>query len=140
MLLGLLLAIAVSIAAAALKGCGRRRAKGDIRRRKLLTKREQPFFRLRQAFPDDVVLSQVAFSALLTAKDPPTRSTFNRKVADFVVANKAFEVLAVIELDDSTHNGREGRDSRRDLLLEAAGYRVLRFRRVPDVEEVRRAV
>ncbi|MFX5521836.1 hypothetical protein ABTD78_21465, partial [Acinetobacter baumannii] len=83
----LLLAIALSIAAVVLKGRGRRGARGDIRPRKLLTEREKPmFFRLRQAFPDDVVLSQVAFSALLTAKDQPTRSTFNRKVADFVVA------------------------------------------------------
>ncbi|MBY0368648.1 MAG: DUF2726 domain-containing protein [Burkholderiaceae bacterium] len=137
----LLLAIALSIAAVVLKGRGRRGARGDIRPRKLLTEREKPmFFRLRQAFPDDVVLSQVAFSALLTAKDQPTRSTFNRKVADFVVATKAFEVLAVIELDDSTHDGREVQDSKRDQLLQVAGYRVLRFKRVPDVDEVRRAV
>jgi len=136
----LLLAVAVSIAAAVLKG-PRRRASGDIRAKKLLTEREQPmYFRLRQAFPDDLVLSQVAFSALLTAKDQPTRSMFNRKVADFVVATKAFEVLAVIELDDSSHKGREVQDSKRDSLLERAGYRVLRFKNVPNVDEVQRAV
>lgn len=136
----LLLAVAVSIAAAVLKG-PRRRASGAIRAKKLLTEREQPmYFRLRQAFPDDVVLSQVAFSALLTAKDQPTRSMFNRKVADFVVATKAFEVLAVIELDDSSHRGREVQDSKRDSLLERAGYRVLRFNNVPNVDEVQRAV
>lgn len=136
----LLLAVAVSIAAAVLKG-PRRRASGDIRAKKLLTEREQPmYFRLRQAFPDDLVLSQVAFSALLTAKDQPTSSMFNRKVADFVVATKAFEVLAVIELDDSSHKGREVQDSKRDSLLERAGYRVLRFKNVPNVDEVQRAV
>lgn len=140
LLLIVLLAVAVSIAAAVLKG-GRRRATGNIRQKKLLTEREQPmFFRLQQAFPDDVVLSQVAFSALLTAKDLPTRSTFNRKVADFVVATKAFEVLAVIELDDNSHKSREAHDDRRDQLLERAGYRVLRFKHVPDVDDVRRAV
>jgi len=32
------------------------------------------FFRLQQAFPDEIVLSQVAFSALLTAKDQATRA------------------------------------------------------------------
>ncbi len=137
----LLLAVAVSIAAAVLKGGRRRRATGDIRQKKLLTERERPmFFRLQQAFPDDVVLSQVAFSALLTAKEQPTRATFNRKVADFVVATKAFEVLAVIELDDASHEGREAQDGKRDQLLESAGYRVIRFKQVPNVEDVRRAV
>jgi len=140
MLLVLVLAVVVSIAAAVLKG-PRRRASGDIRAKKLLTEREQPmFFRLQQAFPNDVVLSQIAFSALLTAKDQPTRSMFNRKVADFVVATKAFEVLAVIELDDSSHKGREVQDGKRDSLLERAGYRVLRFKNVPDVDVVQRAV
>lgn len=141
MMFVLVLAVVVSIAAAAVKGRGRRGAAGEVQQKKLLTDREQPmYFRLRQAFPDDVVLSQVAFSALLTAKDQPTRSTFNRKVADFVVATKAFEVLAVIELDDSSHRGREVQDSKRDQLLERAGYRVLRFKNVPNLDDVQRAV
>jgi very-short-patch-repair endonuclease len=107
----------------------------------LLTEREQAmFYRLQQAFPDCVVLTQVAFSALVTAKDMPTRATFNRKVTDFVLTNKAFDVIAVIELDDSSHRGREVQDSKRDTLLERAGYRVLRFKNVPNVDEVQRAV
>lgn len=134
------LAIVLWVASAMLKG-RRRKALGDVRARKLLTDREQSMFhRLLQAFPNDVVLSQVAFSALLTAKDMPTRSTFNRKVADFVLATKAFEVVAVIELDDASHRGREDHDSRRDALLERAGYRVLRFKNVPNVDEVLRIV
>lgn len=142
MLLLVGLAIAVSILAAVVQSRPwRRRASGDIKPKKLLTEREQPmFFRLRQAFPDDVVLAQVAFSALLTAKDLPTRQRFNRKVADFVVATKAFEVLAVIELDDASHRGREVHDSKRDSMLEQAGYRVLRFKHVPNVVDVQQAV
>lgn len=142
MLLLVGLAIAVSIAAAVVQSRPwRRRASGDIRPKKLLTEREQPmFFRLQQAFPEHVVLSQVAFSALLTAKDLPTRQRFNRKVADFVLTTKAFEVLAVIELDDASHRGREVHDSRRDFMLEQAGYRVLRFKHVPDVVDVQQAV
>ena len=142
MLLLLALAVALVIAVAAVKSrASGRKAAGDIRARKLLTEREQPmFFRLQQAFPDDVVLSQVSFSALLTAKDLPTRQRFNRKVADFVVATKAFEVLAVIELDDASHRGREVHDSKRDSMLEQAGYRVLRFKHVPNVVDVQQAV
>lgn len=141
MLLVLVLAVALSIAAAVLKGGRRRRKAGDVRQKKLLTEREQPmYFRLKQAFPEDVVLCQVAFSALLTANDRPTRSTFNRKVADFVVATKAFEVLAIIELDDFSHRGREVQDNKRDQILKRAGYRVLRFKHVPDTDAVQRAV
>lgn len=142
MLLLLALAIALSIVAAVAKSRPwRRRASGDIKPKRLLTEREQPmFFRLQQAFPNDVVLTQVAFSALLTARDLPTRQRFNRKVADFVVTTKAFEVLAVIELDDASHRGREVHDSKRDSMLEQAGYRVLRFKHVPNVVDVQQAV
>ena len=131
----------VAVVAGFLKGGSRRKATGEIRKKKLLTDREQPmYFRLKQAFPDDVVLCQVAFAALLTAKDQATRSTFNRKFADFVVATTAFDVLAVIELDDASHRGREEQDGKRDALLERAGYRVLRFKHIPDVDAVQRAV
>lgn len=89
MVLVLMSAVAVSIVAAVLKGGRGRQASGDVRPKKLLTEREQAmFYTLQQAFPNEVVLGQVAFSALLTAKYQPTRSTFNRKVADFVVATK----------------------------------------------------
>jgi very-short-patch-repair endonuclease len=143
LLMGLvvLMAIVLWVGAAVVKSGSRRKALGDIRARKLLSDREQPMFhRLQQAFPEYIVLSQVAFSALITAKDMPTRAMFNRKVADFVLANKAFEVVAVIELDDASHRGREEHDSRRDSLLERAGYRVLRFKHVPDVDAVQLAV
>lgn len=137
----LIVVIVVMIVGAALKGGGGRKASGSVRAKRLLTEREQAmFYRLQKAFPDDVVLCQVSFSALLTAKDLPTRSTFNRKVADFVLTSKAFDVLAVIELDDASHKGREGHDGKRDELLDRAGYRVLRFKNVPDVDAVQLAV
>ncbi len=106
-----------------------------------LTVREQPmFFRLQEAFPDHVVLAQVAFSALLAAKDAATRNTFDRKVADFVLCSRAFEVIAVIELDDSTHKGRAAADASRQAILERAGYTVLRFRHVPDAADLHTAI
>ncbi|MDD2609526.1 MAG: DUF2726 domain-containing protein [Giesbergeria sp.] len=102
-----------------------------------LTKHEQAmFFRLQSALPSLIVLSQVSFGALLTAKSRGTRNTFDRKRADFVVCDKSFKVLAVVELDDSSHDGREEQDANRDKLLTDAGYRVLRYRGIPDVEQV----
>lgn len=111
------------------------------RRRGPVSKHEQPmYFRLRDTFPEHVVLAQVAFSALLTARHRRTRNTFDRKVADFVLCTKAFEVLAVIELDDLSHRDRMEQDAARDLLLTNAGYSVLRFKQVPDPDELRAKV
>jgi very-short-patch-repair endonuclease len=130
----------LSAIAAASKRPGRARASA-LKARNPVTKHEQPmYFRLREAFPDDIVLAQVAFSSLLTAKEQAARNTFNRKVADFVLCDKAFQVRAVIELDDSSHNGREAQDESRDALLTQAGYRVLRFKHVPDITNVQKAL
>lgn len=82
--------------------------------------------RLLKALPDIVILAQVCFSALLTARKTGTRNRFDRKIADFVVCDKALQVLAVIELDDSSHRGKEGKDAARDKLLQDAGHRVTR--------------
>ena len=90
------------------------------------------FFRLSLTFPKYVVLSQVAFSTLITSRQPATRNGFNRKMADFVLCSKAFDVLAVIELDDSSHKNREREDADRDEWLTKAGYRVVRYPQIPE--------
>ena len=73
MVIMLVVAVLAAIGAAMLKGAKPRRATGNVSRKQLLTEREQPmFFRLQQAFPNDVVLCQVAFSALVTSNDRPT--------------------------------------------------------------------
>jgi len=46
-------------------------------------------------------------------------------------------VLAIIELDDSSHKGKEQRDASRDAMLKSAGYKTVRYRKIPDVERVR---
>lgn len=102
-----------------------------------LTKHEQAmFFRLQEALPNLVVLSQVSFGALLKARARATRNTFDRKRADFVICDRSLKVVAVIELDDSSHEGREKEDADRDALLTQAGYRVLRYKGVPSAERL----
>ena len=128
--------VAMTLLSLALKNAKKTggKASGPIQPQKPLTENEQPmYFRLAQAFPEHVVLAQVAFSALLKCKSTATRNTFDRKRADFVLCTKAFEVVAVIELDDSSHKGREDNDRSRDALLTNAGYTVLRYKQVPDV-------
>lgn len=111
--------------------------KKDLRKKAPLTEREQGmFFRLCTTFPDHVVLSQVAFSALLVSKQQATRNGYNRKFADFVLCTKSFHVVAVIELDDSSHRGREAADSDRDTWLTTAGYKVVRYAQVPDTAKL----
>lgn len=68
------------------------------------------------------------------------RFSVSPRRTDFVLASKAFDVVAVIELDDASHRGREDHDCGRDILLERSGYRVMRFKNVPDVEAVQLAV
>jgi very-short-patch-repair endonuclease len=111
------------------------------RRRLPMSKTEQAMYlRLREAFPEHVVLAQVALSSLLTARHRRTRNTFDRKVADFVLCTKAFEVLAVFELDDLSHRDNTDANAAKDGLLTDAGYAVLRFKTAPDVEAIRAAV
>jgi len=130
-------AIILVIAAALLKRTKANSRVGGISKRHVLTPREQAmYFRLVEALNGHVVLGQVAFSAMIKAKSRATRNRFDRKVADFVILNKAFEVLAVVELDDASHKNRETQDRERQALLTNAGYRVIRYSNVPNVEQV----
>ena len=83
------------------------------------------------------MLAQVSFNAFLTAKGYATRNLFNRKVADFVVLDNKFNVVAIVELDDSSHKGKAGKDAERDALIADAGYNVIRYQRTPDIEKIK---
>ncbi len=72
---------------------------------------------------------------ILVAAD--NRGFFSQKIADFVVCEpQTMKVLAVVELDDRTHNAE--RDAKRDTMLLSAGYRTLRFpsKRKPSEAEI----
>jgi very-short-patch-repair endonuclease len=131
--------VIVVLIAAVISGLGRGRGSKapasdiDIRKRRPLTEREQSmYFRLCSTFPELVILSQVSFSALLISPQQSTRNGYNRKVADFVLCTKAFDVLAVIELDDKSHQGNEAADEVRDSWLKSAGLRIVRYANIPD--------
>lgn len=134
-----ILAVAV-VVAAIFKKAGTRAPKPDRPlRRQLLTSREREMFNaLRTAAPETILLAQVSFSALIDAKQRAIRNTFDRKTTDFVLCDSTFEEVVVIELDDSSHRGREKEDAEREKLLTDAGYKVIRFRSIPTAEEARR--
>lgn len=110
---------------------------GDYQPKQLLTPNEIEFYgRITRALPDDAVFVQVAMSALLKttiSEQAPefwaARSKFSQKYIDYVVCDrKSLTVIAIIELDDKTHD--HVKDAERDKMLAQAGYAVLRWKSV----------
>ena len=136
----ILLVVIIVVIGAALTNTqkGNRGTRNPIKSKRVLTMNEQPtFLRLKEALPEHHVLAQVSFNAFMTAKGYATRNLFNRKVADFVVLDNKFNVVAIVELDDSSHKGKEGKDAERDALIAEAGYKVIRYQRTPEIEKVK---
>ena len=113
----------------------------------LLSAPEQELYlRLVDALPDHVVLAQVAFSQMINVVGGDRRENFSKrltarqKVADFVVCDKTFHVMAVVELDDSSHD-RE-KDRKRDEIVREAGAPTIRWRatKLPNREEILKAI
>lgn len=130
--------LVIGIALGNLKKQGNQKERTPIKGKRILTMNEQPtFLRLKEALPDHIVLAQVAFSAFMTAKGYSTRSLFNRKIADFVVLDQHFNIVAIVELDDSSHKGNEAQDANRDALIAEAGYEVIRYKRTPDIQQIK---
>lgn len=104
----------------------------------ILSKHEKKmFWLLRELAPNDFVFIQVSLGEILWTKLNKTRMRFNQKRADFVLCDTEFNIKAIIELDDSSHDGREEKDAQRDAMLKEAGYTVLRYRGVPDRKKLR---
>jgi hypothetical protein len=117
---------------------------GGYRSRKPLSEPEQVlFWRLREAVPECVVLSQVSFSRFIEpvgAHGGARQGLFNRisrKTVDFLVCLPDFSLVAAVELDDRTH--LLAKDAMRDAILESAGIPMLRVnvRDLPTVEVLR---
>ncbi|MTD33904.1 DUF2726 domain-containing protein [Paludibacterium denitrificans] len=112
----------------------------------LLTEREQGcYWRLVNALgPDFIVMGQVAFSQMLTVKggtgyqNHALFSTMRQKVADFVICRKDFTMIAVVELDDSSHANKRDKDKIRDRAIKEAGLLVFRLPSTPNHEPVER--
>ncbi|SMB28121.1 conserved protein of unknown function [Sterolibacterium denitrificans] len=114
-------------------------------KKKPLTQAEKAlYYKLLKALPNNPVLAQVSMSAIVgIKKGKDWQSTFNkisRKYADFVICSPAFDVIAIIELDDSSHESDRARhaDKEKDAALNGAGYTVIRWRQkdIPSVEDI----
>lgn len=116
------------------------------KQKSILTKNEVEFFwRLRSALPDAYIFPQVAMSALIEPKSNgkprvADRNRISQKYVDFAIYTAGLELLAIVELDDRTHN--KAADAQRDARLASAGIRTVRFqsRCKPDEREIRLAL
>ena len=106
------------------------------------------YFKLLKALPERIVLCQVALSRLLGVKKGHNfrawQNRIDRMTADFVVCSKDSTVIAVIELDDATHDfdRRRDADAKKNKAFEAAGIRVVRWqaKTLPDEGTIRSAL
>ena len=58
-------------------------------------------------------------------------------MADFVVLDQQYQVLAIIEIADESYVNRLQQKHYQDSLLELAGYRVLRYSAIPTEQQLR---
>lgn len=104
---------------------------------------QELFRRLVKALPDHFILAQVAFSQFLFTdggdrkENFGTMATMKQKVADFVICNQRFDMVAVVELDDRSHD--PAKDAQRDAVLKEAGLKPVRWHvsRMPDAAKIR---
>ena len=104
--------------------------------KRLLTDHEKVLFNQLIQLPNCHVFVQVSLAAFLHTNGWKTRNRFIRKIADFVVTDSNLNILAVIELDDKSHDDKQAQDKARDDMLKAAGYKVLRYRIVPSPQQL----
>lgn len=114
-----------------------------------LTEPEQVlYFRLCQALPDHIVLAQVGMSRFLAVRRGHNARAWynriNRMSVDFLVCTKDASVIAAVELDDASHQppDRASADAKKELALNAAGVRLLRWKvgAMPDEAAIQRSI
>jgi hypothetical protein len=121
--------------------------KPRYRRHTIMTENEREFYgRLLAACPDCQIWPQVPILALVRPDAKEGSRAFwmafkrisNTRV-DWVVVQD-MEVVAIIELDDRSHDARK--DAQRDRILKSCGYRVIRFNssRRPDPRQIQEAI
>lgn len=108
----------------------------NIKPKRLMTEREKAMFRVLVRIPNVYIFSQVSLGAILNTPDWNTRVKFMSKIADYVVTDSDFNILAVIELDDKSHDNKKEQDRFRDAMVAKAGYNVLRYPNIPRLDEI----
>lgn len=108
-----------------------------LRQKALLSTDEQIVYtRLKEILPQAQVMTQVSFDAILTTKYLHTRRKYQKMVADFVIVDRNYRVIAVVAIDDINVLKRSKSAAYQDAVLKTAGYRVLRYVGVPEYDQL----
>ena len=147
----LVIAVAVVVLGLVAKSKSGGGAARRFKAKAFMTPNELEFLsRLEAAVPELRFHCQVAMGALLDPQTPKredaraymsARGMFSQKIVDFVAQHRSTgEVVAVIELDDRTHNS--AKDESRDAMLRQANYKVVRWqsKEKPDDRAIREAL
>ena len=111
----------------------------------ILSKPEQVLYhRLVTALPEYIVLAQVQASRVLGVKKGFNFNEWNNRINrlsyDFVICAKDSTVLAVVELDDKSHEAtsRAEADEKKNKATSAAGIRLIRWhvKAIPDQMQI----
>lgn len=143
----LFLVILVLLVLATLKGKAQSKAEEiwPFYAKKPLSNPEQIlYFRLKSALPNHIVLAQVQLSRFLGVKKGNNFQAWNNRInrmsADFLICAKDSSVVAVIELDDSSHDTDKRReaDLKKDNAIKAAGIPIHRWnvKAIPDEPKI----
>ncbi len=104
--------------------------------KRLLTEQEKVLFSRLIQLPNCHIFVQVSLAAFLHTHGIKTRNKFIRKIADFVITDPNLNILAVIELDDKSHDNKIDADKARDKMIQTAGYKTLRYRKMPTINQL----
>jgi hypothetical protein len=99
------------------------------RRRPLNTMQQAMYWRLVKMLPDYVVLPQVAMSRCVGIRGPAL-DILCRKSLDFVICDKAMQIVAVIELENRNKPSADRNDTDR-IKVEAIGMAGIRLIKWP---------
>lgn len=115
-----------------------------------MTNSEVRFFaRLQEAVPEHFIFAQVQLSRLIESTDKNDKGFWFNRIcrmsADYVLVDRdAQTILAVIELDDWTHDKpeRQRADQKKTKAIESAGLPLIRFdgRRMPNATQLRQEI
>lgn len=103
----------------------------------ILTNNEINFLtKLQSALPEvgGYIFPQVSFTAFMQPVQNPKSRLFMkflaiiaRKRCDFLIVDKEFNPLFIVECDDSSHRGREKLDKERDQIVASIGVQTIRL-------------
>lgn len=117
--------------------------------KRLLSEPEQVLFhRLVRALPGHLVLAQVHVSRVLGVRKGSDAFEWNKRIAwmsyDYVVCTEDATPVAVVELDDKSHSGKQriAADARKNKATADAGLPLIRWhvRSIPTEDEIRQTL